>query len=483
MILRSSYIGLIVFLFIFGSGENASGILPGNDYKVETLLNRDTIGNLSLQKSRFIVPMVQPSRGIQLYKDGIIFLSNTKMEKRMPPGFVSFGKGSCFLGIPGDSSLAAVTKCSISGTGLFLPEGMSFCNNPGLALVTQINESSGKPAIYKASLSTTDTGNLNIIPESVPISFTNDSFIMAYPAMSFDGKMVIFSADGPSSAGGMDLYLSRYGTEGWSKPVNLGPIINTRGDETFPFLDTENNLFFSSNGLPGKGGFDVFVCRYINSGWEKPVNLGTLINTAQNELFFRLRKNRKQAFFSCITATSQDVLDIYSVKLQPGSSSTDLFSEIYQQAIAEISLKGNTLPIAWEFPEFRQKIVPTEAKASKDSSLKSKSISIKSSEKKTESKPLEKQESKTVIPSSVIYRIQITSYPASKGSYTVTVGGKNYKTFEYLYKGAYRAAIGEFASLKEAKAFMVKCRQSGITDGFIVAFKDNVRSNDPELFK
>jgi hypothetical protein len=83
----------------------------------------------------------------------------------------------------------------------------------------------------------------------------------------------------------------------------------------------------------------------------------------------------------------------------------------------------------------------------------------------------------------IIYRVQILANTKPVGSYNITVAGRSYKTFEYLYMGGYRTAIGEFSTLKEATNFQNVCRQSGYNQSFVIAFKNNERINDPALFK
>jgi hypothetical protein len=83
----------------------------------------------------------------------------------------------------------------------------------------------------------------------------------------------------------------------------------------------------------------------------------------------------------------------------------------------------------------------------------------------------------------VVYRVQILSSDKSKGSYKLTLNNKVYSTFEYLYNKAYRTCIGEFATLSAAKKMQDQCRLAGYPQAFVVVFKNNVRSNDPVLFK
>jgi hypothetical protein len=83
----------------------------------------------------------------------------------------------------------------------------------------------------------------------------------------------------------------------------------------------------------------------------------------------------------------------------------------------------------------------------------------------------------------VVYRVQFASNATRKGSYNITIGGKNYNTWEYSYSGAYRSTIGEFRTFTTAMAFQKIVRQSGYPQAFVVAFKNNIRTTDPALFK
>jgi hypothetical protein len=83
----------------------------------------------------------------------------------------------------------------------------------------------------------------------------------------------------------------------------------------------------------------------------------------------------------------------------------------------------------------------------------------------------------------VVYRVQFASNTTKKGSYNITIGEKNYSTWEYSYSGAFRSTVGEFKTFQDAMKFQKIVRQSGYPQAFVVAFKNNVRSTDPTLFK
>ncbi|MBN2614721.1 MAG: OmpA family protein [Bacteroidales bacterium] len=105
--------------------------------------------------------------------------------------------------------------------------------------------------------------------------------------VSTDNRMLIFASRRPGGKGGSDLWLSLRQKNGqWGQPVDMGDSINTPGDEMAPFLHPDNRtLYFSSNGRPGMGGFDLYFSRKDKNGhWSKAQNLGYPVNTKSNEL-------------------------------------------------------------------------------------------------------------------------------------------------------------------------------------------------------
>jgi outer membrane protein OmpA-like peptidoglycan-associated protein len=117
-------------------------------------------------------------------------------------------------------------------------------------------------------------------------------------ALSANGDRIIFSSDRPGGRGGLDLWMSVRTDRGtWARPENLGPNINTDGDEKSPFLHADGQtLFFSSTGHPGMGGFDVFYADWTRP--SVPLNLGFPINTEEDELGFGVHANEPLGYFS-----------------------------------------------------------------------------------------------------------------------------------------------------------------------------------------
>jgi hypothetical protein len=83
----------------------------------------------------------------------------------------------------------------------------------------------------------------------------------------------------------------------------------------------------------------------------------------------------------------------------------------------------------------------------------------------------------------VAYRVQILSSNTKKGSYKITINNKIYDTFEYFFSGVYRTCVGDYSTLTPAKELQNICRKYGYPQAFVVAFKNDIRSTDPSLFK
>ncbi|MET1054463.1 MAG: OmpA family protein [Pedobacter sp.] len=138
------------------------------------------------------------------------------------------------------------------------------------------------------------------------------------PAVSPDGSTLYFVSNRPGGLGGYDIWETMLNAEGeWSKPVNLGPDINTPFDETTPFIHPDGKtLYFSSNGWPGLGNMDIYYSRAQDNGsWGKPVNIGYPINTFSEETGLMVTPDGSKGMFSSILKDGFGDMDIYSFDL------------------------------------------------------------------------------------------------------------------------------------------------------------------------
>lgn len=130
-------------------------------------------------------------------------------------------------------------------------------------------------------------------PVKLPDIINIDGYTSTHPNIVHQGGMEIlyYASNREGGQGGMDLwYATRdLGNDdiNFSYPVNLGPTINTLGDEITPFFDNTNGmLFFSSNGQISIGGFDIFKSRGSHSNWNVPVNIGMPFNSSTDDYYY-----------------------------------------------------------------------------------------------------------------------------------------------------------------------------------------------------
>lgn len=142
----------------------------------------------------------------------------------------------------------------------------------------------------------------------------NTKYWESHASVSADGKQIYFTSNRPGGIGGMDIYVITKKTETeWSKPEALNININTIFNEETPFVTSDGKkLFFSSQGHKTMGGYDIFVSEKNGSSWSNPVNIGSPINTTDDDMFFVPIGNGDSGYYSKMNGTNQD---IFLVKL------------------------------------------------------------------------------------------------------------------------------------------------------------------------
>jgi outer membrane protein OmpA-like peptidoglycan-associated protein/Tfp pilus assembly protein PilF len=149
--------------------------------------------------------------------------------------------------------------------------------------------------------------------------FVNTEAWESSPSLSADKRDLYFASNFGEGYGGRDIYVTHHLSNGkWSRPVNLGPTINTKGDESCPFIHADNQtLFFNSNGHPGYGKTDLFVARKINdSTFGKPENLGYPVNTVDDEGSLIVGADGRTAIYTSDPADTKGGLDLYTFQLR-----------------------------------------------------------------------------------------------------------------------------------------------------------------------
>jgi flagellar motor protein MotB/tetratricopeptide (TPR) repeat protein len=140
----------------------------------------------------------------------------------------------------------------------------------------------------------------------------------AQPSISPDGNVLYFASYRDSVNQTSDIYkITKQSNGGWSKPVQLSALINTNGNEKSPFIHPDNKtLYFSSDSLPGLGGYDIFMSKKDDKGnWTTSVNLGYPINTENDEVGFYVTTDGRSAYFASNKINGRTNYDIYQFDL------------------------------------------------------------------------------------------------------------------------------------------------------------------------
>ncbi|WP_111706342.1 OmpA family protein [Lutibacter citreus] len=198
----------------------------------------------------------------------------------------------------------------------------------------KINDPNGimQVGIYSADLEDGKWVNIK------PTNLNNPNYIVYHPSLSKDGKKLYFSSDMPGGKGGTDIYVSDILEDGTlGAPKNLGDVINTEGNEAFPFIyNEEETLYFSSDGHVGMGLMDVFASvKDKNNTIVNVINLGEPINSKKDDIGYYLAKDGFSGFISSNRKGGKGGDDIYSfTRIPPLTLKGTIFDAVNNKPIA-----------------------------------------------------------------------------------------------------------------------------------------------------
>jgi outer membrane protein OmpA-like peptidoglycan-associated protein/outer membrane lipoprotein-sorting protein len=216
----------------------------------------------------------------------------------------SYHVGPMVLTSSGDTAYITVTttvakkKLAVDKTTIGTPQNL-YTRRLQLVMATKIN---GQWANFK-------NFTYNKIKE----------YSIGHATLTKDGNVIYFTSDMPDGKGGTDIwYCVKKANGDWDKPINCGDMINTKDNESFPNLaGDDSSLYFSSNGLPGMGGLDIFKTTGKDTIWSKPINLKYPINSTSDDFYFLSRSNGLTGYFSSNREGGKGSDDIYSFGYKP----------------------------------------------------------------------------------------------------------------------------------------------------------------------
>ncbi|SDL47895.1 peptidoglycan-associated lipoprotein [Salinimicrobium catena] len=157
-------------------------------------------------------------------------------------------------------------------------------------------------SIYRAEKVNGEWTNIERVP------FASDSYSTEHPALSPDGSKLYFASDMPGSLGSFDIYVVDINADGsYGEPRNLGPAINSEHREQFPFISSEDVLYYSSNGKTGFGNLDIFRAELKNGSFEEAQNLGGTVNSGSDDFAFVIKPGEDKGHFTSVNNGTENL--------------------------------------------------------------------------------------------------------------------------------------------------------------------------------
>lgn len=288
------------------------------------------------------------------YQDGIVFCSNqsdnslVRYKNEDSPLFKIFyipRRDSIRFGSPRLLASELVSgfndgpaAFNAQGTKIFFSRNNSIENS-----LKNISDTLNKLGIYSAELVNGVWINIQAFKHN------NPDFNLTAPALSHDERRLYFSSDMPGGYGGMDLYYSEMIDGEWNKPVNMGPIINTSGNESFPFMSESGLLFFASDGHPGLGKLDLFYTSESNNEWITPVNLGPEINSRADDFGMATDSKFEKGFFSSNRRGTDDIYGFNRDFIDFGECKSKVENVLCYTFYVMNIMKSDTLKVKYEW--------------------------------------------------------------------------------------------------------------------------------------
>ena len=232
------------------------------------------------------------------YRNGLVFVTN-----RRKSGPVDENLGETFFelwyselspsGTPQKAELFSVQLNS-----RFHESAIAFSKEQDFIYLTRNSTTADKPGGKSRMKIIEAKRDKNTWTDFSELPFNSDLFSCMHPTLTPDGNTMFFSSDMPGGIGGLDLYVVTKLEGVWQKPINLGPDVNSPGNDVFPYYHQSGTLFFSSDGHRGLGGMDLFMIDMSKRQWGAVNNLGLPFNSEQDDLTFYLNAEGNAGFFA-----------------------------------------------------------------------------------------------------------------------------------------------------------------------------------------
>jgi len=314
--------------------------------------------NYEVSKARFSLDQYDDYSPVY-FRDGLVFCSTRKVE--LMPDLASSDQmeDSNIWYLPLGGSADSETNPILweelltnfnDGPATFSPDGLEIYYSRNLEVDSRkrdVFDSRNQLGLFSARWVDSTWSHIT------PFPYNSTRFSLTTPALSPDGKRIYFASDMPEGQGGADLWYCDRSEDGWLPPVNLGPNVNTRGNESYPFENEAGILYFASDGLKGFGKKDIFFTYELTGDWAIPVHLDARINSKEDDFGLITDLNSKEGYFSSNRENKDDIYH-FVTKFPPIYQCDSLQKNYYcYEFYDESSMNIDSLPLSymWHFSD------------------------------------------------------------------------------------------------------------------------------------
>lgn len=244
-----------------------------------------------------------------------------------------------------DSSLTSTVRLSDRINSKYHEGPVSFAAERNLLAFTRNNCIDGK--VQRSSDHINKLSIFFTSPQgkkwSKPYGFTynNREYSVGHPAFGNNGNTLWFISDMPGGFGGTDIYVSYFQDNTWTKPENLGPSVNSEGNEMFPYVMNDSMLYFASNGWGGLGGLDIFRYSLDQKAQSKPENIGSPVNSSGDDFGLIMRPGARAGFFTSNREGGRGSDDIYRFTYSPKPSAILIIDQDEVKPVEKVLVSWN----------------------------------------------------------------------------------------------------------------------------------------------
>ncbi|HMG16229.1 MAG TPA: carboxypeptidase regulatory-like domain-containing protein, partial [Saprospiraceae bacterium] len=253
------------------------------------------------------------------YEDGIVYISTQDVEKAQKKNDTRINKITMSIFEAKRDASGRLTNpmpFSKELTSKYHEGPLTFNHTGDIVFFTRSNLDGKKAKKSKDGIthlriySADKVGNTWKNIQDMP--FNSDDFDCVHPTISADGNKMYFASDRPGTLGGMDIWVVIKSGTAWGEPVNLGPGINSKGNDAFPYIHPDGTLYYASDGRGGAGGYDMFYTTETGETWSEAKVMPYPFNAAGDDFGLIVDQESKNGYFTSNRSLGRGEDDIYS---------------------------------------------------------------------------------------------------------------------------------------------------------------------------